>query len=601
MARISKLNNVFNKIELNYATLTNQINNWLRYTYKKSAILFNASSPYGQILEVVKELFVHNILYLKNFVRNIDIEQANSISTIRSIARISGHNPSRPMCAKGTLNFKLLQGKDISSNFSNKTLVIYNDTVIRNNTNGLFYTLKTGALKNYYNLMDGRSNQFFINVIQGKYETQTFTGDGSPSQSFQVSTNGNVYIDNFDVQVYLNGINLEIKDHLYDIFENEYSCYTRTGFNGGLDIYFGNGKNGVIPPIGSIIEVKYLMTNGTAGNILNNKINDFTFIDNAYDSDGEVVKIEKFFDIFIETDIKFAGDGESVEYTKSVIPYVSRNFVLSTPPQFIYHLRKLNMFSKVHAFNTLNMIKVDYDSDGVEDNVDINDIYLYLIPRITDYFSTNVNYFNVKLDAFYLDPEEKERILIFLKQQGTIGIISNVKIIDPKLKFFVINIFIRRFSDVPEDNIRENIVTILSDFFSTYERHDRIVKADIISELKTLDGIDSVNIEFVGLDNENYHKNGSILSSNQRTVIETTSVSSNGESLVVYKDTNQYDPKKMIGIDPVLGDIIINNGELVILRGGWHNRNGVYFNDDPISSNGLSSINIIWKDTTDRY
>ena len=80
MARISKLNNIFNRIELNYSNLTDQINNWLSSAYKKSSILFNSASPYGQILEVVKEFFIQNILYLKNFVKQLDIDQSNSKS-----------------------------------------------------------------------------------------------------------------------------------------------------------------------------------------------------------------------------------------------------------------------------------------------------------------------------------------------------------------------------------------------------------------------------------------------------------------------------------------------------------------------------------------
>ena len=64
MARLTKLNRVFNRIELNYVNLTNQIINWLSSAYDKSSILFNPSSPYGQILEVVKEFFIQNILYL---------------------------------------------------------------------------------------------------------------------------------------------------------------------------------------------------------------------------------------------------------------------------------------------------------------------------------------------------------------------------------------------------------------------------------------------------------------------------------------------------------------------------------------------------------
>lgn len=644
MARSTKLNRAFNRIELNYSNITNQIINWISSVYDKSSILFNSASPYGQILEVVKEMFLQNILYLKNFVKQLDIDQANSKRMISNIARISGHNPSRAISAKGTLKFKLKQGVNISQNIAGSKIIIYDNTVIKNKTNSLYYSLKIGTTKNYYPLLPGC--QFFVNIIQGKYETQSFTGDGTISQSYQVSVSNNSTIDNFDYQITLNGINLNIKDHLTDMSENEYSCFTRTGFNGGLDVYFGNGINGIIPEIGSVIQVTYLLTNGLQGNILNNKVSDFTFIDDLYDGDGNVIQVNKIFDIFIETDINFASDGESINYTKSVIPYVSRNFVLATPAQYIYHLKKLNMFSKVNAFNTLDMIKIDIDSDGSLDQININEMYLYLIPRITDYYSENVNYFNVPFDAFYLDETEKQRILTYLKMQGIISITSSIKIIDPKIKKYVIHLFIRRFDDVLEDNIRENVISVLSDYFSNYDRYDRVVKAELISILKQIDGIDSLNLEFVSKDNEDYHKDGALLSTNKLTTIESiyatssnsvnvssdsyrnnimnsgtstsntliNSITTNGENMtdnnvilskgtstvVAYSTSSTYNASKMIGIDPTLGDIVIGYNELVILRGGWSNRNGVYFSEDPKTTSGFNTVNIIWKGTTTR-
>jgi len=651
MARLSKLNRVFNRIELNYTNLTNQITNWISSAYDKSSILFNSASPYGQILEVVKELFLQNILYLKNFVKQLDIDQSNSIRMISNIARISGHNPSRAISAKGTLKFKFKQGVS-SDSVSGGQVTIYDNTVIKNISNSLYYSLKIGTDKNYYQLTPGC--QFFINVVQGKYESQQFTGDGTISQSFQVTVSNNATIDNFDFNVTLNGINLQIKNHLYDMLQDEYSCYTRTGFNGGLDIYFGNSTNGITPQIGSIITVTYLLNNGLNGNILNNKVNDFLFIDNIYDSAGNILQVSQLFDIFIETNIQFASNGESVEYTKSIIPYVSRNFVLATPPQFIYHLRKLNMFSKVNAFNTLDMIAVDINNDGNLDNININEMYLYLIPRITDYFSTSINYFNVPITSFYLNSIDKDRIINYLKIEGIVSISTVIKIIDPKIQYYVMNIFVRRYDDVSEENIRENFINILSSYFADYSRYDRIIKSDILVQLKTIDGVDSVNLEFVGKSNEDYHRDGALLSSTKKPVLQSTyatssssvnvasdqyrtvvtaqknqnqsspdqtasgsninlannnmivgnntssTISIGNSTVVAYNNTTQYDPKKMIGIDPVLGDIVIGNNELVILRGGWTNRNDIFFSEDPKTNTGFNTINIIWKGITPR-
>ena len=586
-------------------------------------------------MEVVKEFFLQNILYLKNFVKQLDIEQANSVRMINNIARISGHNPSRGISAKGTLKFKLKQGINIDQLVSNGQVVIYNKTVIKNTSNNLYYSLKIGTDKNFYQLTPGC--QFFVNVVQGRYESQQFTGDGTISQSFQASVSNNGTIDNFDFNITLNGTNLNITDHLYDMLQDEYACYTRTGFNGGLDIYFGNGINGIIPPIGSIISVTYLMNNGLQGNILNNKVNDFLFVDNIYDSAGNILQVSQLFDLFVETDIKFASDGESVDYTKSIISYVSRNFVLATPPQFIYHLKKLNMFSKVNAFNDLDTITVDINNDGNLDNININQMFLYLIPRITDHFSTNVNYFNVPFSAFYLNQNDKDRIISYLKNEGIVSITTVIKIIDPTIQYFIINIFIRRYDDVSEENIRENITSILSSYFADYSRYDRIVKADLLTQLKAIDGVDSINLEFVGKANEDYHRDGALLTSTKQSVSQSTyaastssvnisstqyrstvtaqqnqnissldqinsnsNISIGNSTIVAYNNTKQYDSTKMLGIDPVLGDIIIGNNELVVLRGGWSNRNDIFFSEDPKTTIGFSTVNIIWKGITPR-
>ena len=66
-----------------------------------------------------------------------------------------------------------------------------------------------------------------------------------------------------------------------------------------------------------------------------------------------MIQATQLFDITIDTDIKFASDGESVEYTKSVIPYVSRNFILATPSQYIYHLKAVKRLSRTWVWNIM--------------------------------------------------------------------------------------------------------------------------------------------------------------------------------------------------------------------------------------------------------
>ena len=61
----------------------------------------------------------------------------------------------------------------------------------------------------------------------------------------------------------------------------------RTGFNGGIDVIFGNGGFGHIPEIASAINVNYIKTDGSNGNIYRRTPNDFKFIDDVFDGDPD--------------------------------------------------------------------------------------------------------------------------------------------------------------------------------------------------------------------------------------------------------------------------------------------------------------------------
>ena len=188
--------------------------------------------------------------------------------------------------------------------------------------------------------------------------------------------------------------------------------------------------------------------------------------------------------------------------------------------------------------------------------------------------------------------QEKEKALNDLKMMGNISITTNVIIIQPKISLYVINVYVRRYNKRDSrDNIRNNLIDVISDYFIDNERFDRIVKSDIIKTIKNdIDSVDSVNIEFVCKKNEDYHREGSkSMDSNYNLLEDEVSIIKDRR---VYTKT-QYNKNAMLGLDPVQGDIVVDKDELPVLRGGWYDRNGVYYNDVP-SSNGLSSVNIIW-------
>ena len=603
---------IFSFIEIKYDNLSAQIKSWLQGTYSKSDVVLSEASPYGQLLKVDKELFIHNIEYNKNSVNQISIDTATSDRIIGNLARISGHNPTRPISATGTINLNLKVGVDIVNQIGGSVIKLNNRTSIKNKSNNLYYNIVLGS---EYVVYDITANMTIsLNVSQGKYEETTFTGQGLKNQSFSVNVVGISNIENFNFAVFYNGILLNSKVHMYDMLPFEYAYYSRTGFNGGLDIYFGTGDYGFIPEVGSTITVRYLLSDGRNGNILNNKVNDFTFIDSVYDGNGDILSMETLFDIVVENDITFGSDKENKIFTRNVIPYVSRNFVLATPEQFIYQLKKLNLFSLINAYNTLDENNINNNSyidqfitttfgknvanrDNIRanlkqyfPNIYDNVIYLYLIPNVKNYFISDYNYFNIPFDAFYLDDNEKRKVMDYLRMLGILSITTNVKIVDPVISRYVVNIYIRRFNTDFEDNIRNRVIAIVSDYFINNNRYDRVVKSELITRIKdNVSGVDSVNLDFICKKNEDYHRD-------QNIKVQNTNVPNTNDPNLLSPTTmfpDRYDPNKMMGMDAVQGDIVVEKNEFAVLRGGWYDKNGVFYSDIPMI-NGLSTINIIW-------
>ena len=72
--------------------------------------------------------------------------------------------------------------------------------------------------------------------------------------------------------------------------------------------------------------------------------------------------MNNLFDVDVSESINYGSQGDPLMFLKNSLSNVSRNFVLSTPQQYIYQLGRLGFFSKVNAYNTLT------DNDYTNDN-----------------------------------------------------------------------------------------------------------------------------------------------------------------------------------------------------------------------------------------
>jgi len=90
------------------------------------------------------------------------------------------------------------------------------------------------------------------------------------------------------------------------------------------------------------------------------------------------------------------------------------------------------------------------------------------------------------------------------------------------------------------------------------KRRDKIPKSDFIAIIESVPGVDTVSFFFVGQKNEE----------NQIMIKNLTNVS-------------QAQLDEIIGMDQ-FGDIIIGRNELILLRGGWTDRNGTFYTESVV-------------------
>ena len=572
---IKKINSKVNLTEISFSKVRTQIENYLRQEFARSNVSFSASSPFGQVLMVAENLYQLSILYLKNSITQMDMlsPDAVNVRAIKNAAIFAGHIPSRSISATGTLQFSVKVSTDINEDLPGGKITFNNRQSLRNKTNGLDYAVNIGTDQVSY--IVNSTSKFYLPIIQGVWEKTRFTGSGESNQTYAVTVRGNTKeIENFNYEVLVNGEYWTLKKHIYDLLPDEKSCVVRTGFDNGIDVIFGNSGFGAIPPISSVIEVNYLVSDGSLGSIFTNKLNDWTFVDEALDGYGNGVDVGGIFDVSIFTDINFGADEESPRFTKNILPIVSNNFVLGLPEQYMYQLKKLGIFSHVNA----------YENQGV--------VIIVATPNIKLFRDKNEDYFAVELAAFDLDDNEKKKIDIYLKSGGNIQLTKKYRIDSPVLSYYVINIFVITYSDAQEDAVNAQIQSKISDYFLNMGRTDRIPKSEVLAELSMIEEIHSVDISFLSRKNEEYHKQAKLDDINSANQYASQTALQN------QSPNPKYNPQTMLGLDPVLGDILFEPSEVPIIRGGWYDRNNFYYSDD-INEKGLKSVNIINKGMVD--
>jgi len=556
--------------------MINDTRTYITRLYGRTGELFTTASPFSQILEVLNDISKLILFYVEDATVEQNILTAQHPESVYGLSRLAGHDSFRGASAMGEIKVRL--NVTASTEIAGDALNIPANAIIKSTNNGLKYILKTNS--DQFRIDKSNAEYIYIPVIQGEIETQTVTGTGEKLQSFNIITRKAT--DHHSVKVSVNSELWTKYDSLYDMKQDTRGYLVKTGITGGLDIYFGNGSFGMIPVEGATITIEYLKTDGTLGDLSGSKDLTFRFETEGSDSLANVYDLNEVLEFSFTVAPRLGANPENIELTKLIAPLQSNSFVLATPDNYEHFLSRYGMFSYLDAYNTT--------ADGYLD--DDNVIYLFMLPDTKRKLTKNKDYFNLDLNEFFFSSDEKNGILQLLENSGQQMVTTEVKIVEPSLQYFRMDIKVRYFEGFEKANLYNEIRAKVSNYLINITRRDRLPASDIIALLETIEGIDSVNVKFSSKAEEDARRNGYYINKTVTVTPATPTLEDIGngkQKFVFFKRTvteqkiniepGQALPENVINLDS-FGDILLEKEEVALFRGGWQDRTGAEVLDD---------------------
>lgn len=607
---------IFKLNRIKYEELWDDAVAWVRKTYNATAEQFTNASPFSQLLSVILHLGRMIFYYIEDSVTGLNIKTAYRPDQIRGLAQLTGHDAFRPVSARAAV--RIVYKETGNQDLTGKVCFIPNKMKITSLLNGASYILLFNADTAKITMTAG--NYVDGNIIQGTLKYQKATGTGEVLQSFNFNERNYTEIEQYFINVYVNGERWDNVESMLDMGYNQKACMVRTGQTGGIDVFFGNGDMGAVPAEGSTILVEYVISDGIGGNLSKTYTNqsDQTWVINGNGilQDGTYINLGENFKISLKTDLIFGSQSEDIALTQMIAPHTSRSFVLANEVNYKYFFKRMNMFSTIevvkgYASKEANIQaniayeKAQYDysvmfdkwqqaasaygenaeesraiyaslekclenmqtaQQRVEDTtMNDNTVYIMLIPDISKRLSSTNNYFTCAETLFTLTAEEQFNLLQMIENSGQKIITMENRLIEPKTPRFAINANVKIWEGYNIESVYADSIAKLSDYLINNTRKDMLPLSDITALLETVEGIDSVKVWFdADVNNENiYGKTGFY------------GIDDFGDVVLTRKYINSA------GMARQVRDI------LPLFRGGFTSYNGIEYSD--IQSNDYNS------------
>lgn len=525
---------IFEILETSYSNFTETMTNFLNKTFGGLGQAYSTSSIFGALLEGIKGVMQNMMFYIEDAMTEQNIFTAVRKKSIYSLAKISGYEPFYGSAATGTV----LVSNKISN--SSAKVVLMDETILTNNSNGIRYSLDLPT----DSLVIDMSKPLVVHevkVIQGLWNRASATAKGEALETIEANLNG--LYDSEYLRVYVNGEQYSIASCLYDMIENEHACVVKNGYEGGFSVMFGNGYHGKCLNNGDQIIVKYIVHDGSTGNISPSSNVEIEFSSTVYDVLGNAVNANDLLQITINNYICGGSDADTISSVRELVGMNSRSLVIAGEDNFRMFLKRfsfLGQFNLLTSKNSLNITCIPF-------------------AKFKEKISSTSDYLKLEANDLLLTDSQKEMIKNSLDNSNKTFTGVTISFIDPIIRKYSVTCYIKLNTISTKETIRVKVSEAISTYFMNLSDNVTFIsKSDLISYVvNNVQGMNSFDLDFVSEADEIARKKGYWYKK------ELTYISGQ----LTYSDIRTiYDKTDMIGLDEIGNIRLRTNLEMPLIH-----------------------------------
>lgn len=535
---------IFNLIQTKYNQIDTAVKNYLSKTLNNYNTSYGNNTIFGQLINVLNGVVQNMMLYIEDSLVEQNKYTAQRKKSIYGLAALSGYNPCLGKAAGVQLVVKFQL-----NNSRNLNAIINNHTSLTCTQNGLLYNMVLPQDAIVLSI-DKDNSARYIYAVQGRFETQKFISTGGKYYTQNFKFLGNLDVDY--LQVKINNKTWSKVESVYDMNPEGEQWTYKISPVGGIDLVFGNGRFGKVLKDGDVIDIQYLLHDGSAGNVDVNTQTYFVFNDNLMDVNGKEFDGNSIFEVTFATDdaVTAGSDSESIDQVRQMIGLNSRSLVLASPENY---KNELNKFS----FCGYNRTWTEPGS------MVVNSLVIRNYKLIID---DNKTYFDLKEEDFRLTPTQKSSLINYIENSGNQLAGISYSIIDPVICKYAMYIYLKmKTLSYDKNYINSQVRKLIADFFSDIQSDIFIPKSDIVHLLKTnIQEIDGVDVYILSEMNETAMQTGSYINTKYTYDPSLNIYNKTTEKVDLYPGENPN-----IGLDNH-GNIYLQSDEqFPVLMGGW--------------------------------